>query len=332
MIILLKFIFFNFLSNYLYMASLETSTHNNMELFTEKYIIPKGTILCSYSIPLEISDNKYYSYWFDRNKSFKDLYNIYYNAFSSKCYLRISKILNIYIVIEDMILLKLPDNGYELECETDLETMKKIFEFIINEKYYKSKLDFDKYNNYFMTIFIEFYDKTSYCDLSIFNDNPLFLKIKNIDSLNSEERNIINDNIKIIRNEIYTSYDILIDYEMDYIFNYFNLNGWIRINRGLFSKSNELLVTNSSGYNGNNIKRIATYNNCEETNLKNLFETLTEDNEYMTYYNITFDDFIFNINKPQPIFSPFSLTSSKQKYLKYKNKYIYLKNKIKIEK
>ena len=318
-----------------------------MEKISNKFIIPKGTILKSY-ISKEESDlylkpnmnfkkNQYYSLFIGDTESFLSLYKKYYKTFEQKCN---NNNLNLYLVKEDLVLLKWPDDLYSSECRiTDNE---KNFIYLLFNLIYKKYIEEQNENKnrylcYLKSIIDLFINP---CELDNYED----LK-KKVDLIKKEKTQKCNANP---------------DYNLDKLFDEFQLNGWLRFNQqnlldypDMNNNVDEIMLTKT--YLNESPKKIelilsidcSKFVNKEtevevKDDLQNILDDL--DNHDFIYYNYDKNAITELLEQPQK--NPFPVNKEsytveseklkqlnynyiyKQKYLKYKQKYLKLKNKL----
>ena len=307
---------------------------------TNRFIIPKGTILKS-NVSKIVSDlylsdvinfekNQYYSLFINENDTFLELYKKYYKTYQNKCN---TNQLNLYIVKDDLMVLKWPDDLYSLICtqtDNEKEFIKKIFNLAKN-KYREAvnKEDKNRYKCYLRSIKESFIDKC----IPDFNIEP---QIK-----------------KEISDYKIPNCDMNPDYNLDKLFDEFKLNGWLRFNQAIIRPNStenvdEIMLTKT--YLNTSPKKIDlmlsidctqfTVDSEVKDEIKDIFDY--ENLDKFTYYNgYTKDTINKLLHEPQKNPYPLNKDSYKpipdginynyiyrQKYLKYKQKYLKLKNKI----
>jgi hypothetical protein len=310
-----------------------------MEIFLNKFIIPKGTLLKSFinndittkfiNKTGDLNKNIYFSYFIGENITYKKLYEEYYHSFSPKCN---DNKLNFFILTENIEVLKWPDDLYISNClqtKNEEDFISKLLE--ITKKKYNETADESQKNKYL-----------SYLSaiLELFNEcNP-----QNIEEIET-----------LLKSFIQTKDNP--DYVIDILFAEYQLNGWLRFNQAAHNYNNhvdEIMLTNT--FLNNNLEKIKIIMSIdcnlnkllEDSNLNNVFNNL--DTLTLDYHNsFNKEKVLEEINKkhpnPYPVYKDsytnpdmnynfiYSIDSEKdkeyqQKYLKYKQKYLKLKTKL----
>ena len=308
-----------------------------MEIFLNKFIIPKGTLLKSFinndittkfiNKTGDLNKNIYFSYFIGENITYKKLYEEYYHSFSPKCN---DNKLNFFILTENIEVLKWPDDLYISNClqtKNEEDFISKLLE--ITKKKYNETADESQKNKYlsYLNAILELF---AVCDPQ--NIEEIYTLLKSFIQTKDNP-----------------------DYVIDILFAEYQLNGWLRFNQAAHTYKqhvDEIMLTNT--FLNNNLEKIKIIMSIdcnlnklfEDSNLKNVFNNL--DTLTLDYHNsFNKEKVLEEINKthpnPYPVYKDsytnlnynfiYSIDSEKdkeyqQKYLKYKQKYLKLKTKL----